>query len=251
MTRRTLFVAWQDPVSRAILPVARLLVDGTSALERYEFAYINAIVSAEKHGFEPLLAFPDRSAVYRSDALFPLFANRVLQKGRPDYAEYVDQLGLDPANAEPVTIMARSGGRRMTDHVEVFAPPEPNDEGKLETHFLVRGVRHAAGAEAVAATLSPGDRLFPMIDLQNPANKGAIALRTEPKQIVGYLPEYLINELEMQAPNLLIRVERTNPPPAPVHHRILCKLTTEQSKAPFSGPDYQPVADGSRILAAE
>jgi len=58
-----LFVAWQEPVSRKILPIARLLKhDGD-----YEFAYINAVEEATRLGFQPLLTFPDlRSRTARS-----------------------------------------------------------------------------------------------------------------------------------------------------------------------------------------
>jgi hypothetical protein len=133
----TLYVAWQDGESRLIMPVGRLIRSGT----RYEFAYIRAARAALERGFEPLLSFPSLEGVYRSTFLPPLFHNRVMNRSREEYRNYVAELGLSADQAEPFTILARSGGRRSTDRLEVFAPPIVTPRG-AEGLFLARGVRH-------------------------------------------------------------------------------------------------------------
>src|SRR5690606_32438330 len=137
-----LFVAWRDPESRRIFPVGRL-VRIQDPLEGYEFAYIQGATAAANYGFVPFLAFPDLHQVYRSSELPPFFKNRVLSPSRPDYGEYMETLALDPATADPVTVLAVSGGRRTTDKVEVFPDlVRESETGCIRTRFLVRGVQH-------------------------------------------------------------------------------------------------------------
>ena len=244
-----LYVAWRDPRSRLILPVARLLrtEDGT-----YEFAYVKGSEEAAEHGFESFLAFPDRYSVYRSDSLPPFFQNRVMQSSRPDYAEYVTALGLDPRVTEPFTLLASNDGRRATDQVEVFPELRVDADGRVHGRFLARGVRHIDGAEERIAKLSDGDRLFCVRDVQNGVNPHAIALRTEKQAIVGYCPEYLADELTQlleRDPGLLVTVERVNRPPAPRHHRLLLSLEAQAPGYPgLRGGRYEPLVDDATPL---
>jgi hypothetical protein len=232
-----LYVAWRDPRSRLILPVARLVrcEDGT-----YEFAYVKGCDEATEHGFEPFIAFPDRYVVYHCDTLPPFFQNRVMQSTRPDYNEYVTSLGLDPKLTEPFTLLAANDGRRATDQVEVFPELQVDSEGRVHGRFLARGVRHIEGAEEHIEKLSEGDRLFCMCDVQNQVNPNAIALRTAQHAVVGYAPDYLADELtrllEHDA-DLLVKVERINRPPAPRHHRLLLTLDARY-------PGYQGLRTG-------
>ncbi|GAA6624280.1 hypothetical protein [Scytonema sp. NUACC26] len=60
---KTLFLAWQDPISRAWFPIGRLTFDG----EKYQFVYTYGSVEAQsKYGFQPLFAFPNLNKVYTS-----------------------------------------------------------------------------------------------------------------------------------------------------------------------------------------
>ncbi len=63
MTRPNhLFLSWQCPESRKIMPVGRLLSLGDDS---YEFSYIRAAEKAEQIGFGPLVSFPDFGLAYR------------------------------------------------------------------------------------------------------------------------------------------------------------------------------------------
>lgn len=249
-TAITLFVAWQDPIKRSIRVVGRLrrYHEGDRAV--YEFAYVNEVERAqEENGFRPFLAFPEADLVYRSEALFPFFTNRVIPATRRDYLEHIEELGLAPEEASPVTILARGGGRRATDHVEVFAPPLLNpDTGMHEMFFLLRGVRHMPrGTEECIEALAPRDRLFCMLDFQNPHNPRAVALRTEELRILGYMPDYAVADvdaLRQAGAALEVFVERVNPSPAPRHHRLLCRLQARwpADRMPFSDERFQPLA---------
>jgi hypothetical protein len=245
------FVAWQDPDRRAIYPVGRLLE--RSASPRFEFTYIAGLSEAKRAGFSSFLAFPDEQIAYRGDELFPLFQNRLMVESRPDYSEYLSRLGLSNG-VTPVTLLLRSGGRRATDRVELFGRPIVDPaKGVLIYEFFIRGVRYADGAEERIRKLSSGDRLFCMDDLQNDQHRNAIALRTEPLCVLGFMPEYLAEDLARfgaQKSDFDVRVLRVNPEPAPVQHRLLCRLEVPQREdfVPFSSPRFKPLAKDATPL---
>src|SRR5437667_10297479 len=114
---RTLFLAWQHPESRAWYPVGKLTHDGAE----YQFVYTKGAQLANAQvGFQPLRTFPSFGDIYESDQLFPLFSNRLLSRSRPDFPDFVSWLNLPETEDDPVIILARSGGRRETDQLEVF-----------------------------------------------------------------------------------------------------------------------------------
>lgn len=241
-----LFVAWQDAVGRGIYPVARLSLEHDGEQRIYEFRYIRGALQAQERGFQPFLSFPDLRAAYRSTALFPFFTNRVMPPGRPDYAGYVAELGLSAATAEPIALLARSGGVRVTDRLEVYAPPR-FEAGACELHFLLRGVRHLPpGVEARVARLEPGERLYVMRDVQNEFNAEALLLRTADKVAVGYVPDLLVDDLSrlsLAPDNPVVTIERVNAPPSPAQHRVLCRLHARWPAGlrPFASERYAPL----------
>jgi hypothetical protein len=243
----TLFVTWFDPTMRGILPVGRLVRRREAGGPVYEFSYIRGAIEAKKRGFSPFLAFPELGCVYRSRRLFAFFGNRLMPSTRADYLDYVRSLALESEGSDELSILGRSGGRRETDRIELIAAPVRDDRtGMYTTHFLARGIAHTPGAEARVALLAAGDRLLWMLDAQNEANPNAVALRTEDRYLVGYLPDYLITdivELVARRAPMDVRVERVNLPPAPVHYRLLCRLTAAWPEGfePFAGERFEPL----------
>lgn len=238
-----LFVNWQDESSRRIFPVGRLLTLGA---EGYEFAYIAAARDAQQFGFLPFVAFPELDRVYRAPELPAFFKNRVLQPGRPDYPQHLAELGLDSATATPVDILARSGGRRVTDPLEVFAELVPShSEDRFETHFFVRGIRHFAGAEEAVIRLRHGDVLRLQPETSNAINPRALLLACHDDRCVGYVPDYLVDDLNDLAkvdPSLRVEVVRVNPAPSPSQQRLLCRLTISPSAPrPHRGARFEPI----------
>lgn len=262
-----LFVAWQHPVRRSFHVVGRLRRVRHEQENGYEFLYVHGAEEAQdRHGFRPFFAFPRLDAIYRSDTLFPFFANRILRSTRRDFPAYIQELGLTPEEASPERILSRSGGKRMTDYIELFAPPHPNPETGLdEMFFLLRGLRYMPpGTGERIAALQSGAQLYCMLDFQNPHNPRAVALRTEDNYLLGYAPDYLTEDVErlldVRAP-LTVIVDRVNPPPAPQQHRLLCRLQARwpEGRAPFSDERFQPLVptdesaadtEGSRVRVA-
>lgn len=241
-----LYVAWQDAVGRGIYPVARLRVEETSSTRRFEFRYIRGARRAERHGFSAFDSFPHMHDVYVSQELFPFFRNRVMQPNRPDFAGYVAELGLSESTADPLLLLARSGGTRATDRIEIYAAPQGNADS-CTWHFLLRGVRHLhRTAEERIERLIPGERLYVMQDLQNDFNSRALLIRSEDKINLGYIPDLLVDglgSLEFTRDQPVVTVSRVNPSPAPVQHRVLCELRAQwpAGQHPFSAEQYEPL----------
>ncbi len=253
---QAVFVAWQDPVQRRFWPVARLaIVPNGNCTGCYEFCYIGGIDEAREYGFQPFLAFPEVQQVYRSRELFPLFANRLMSPSRLDYPQYIERLGLDPATSTPMSVLARSGGRRTTDSVELFPLPAYEPEGGYRTFFLAHAVRHLPEpAQSRLLRLVPGERLYLMRDCQNQVDQEAIAVRTDDRMLVGYMPGYLLEDAHQLAEAcsyLAIFVDRVNPPPAPLEHRLLCRFEGcwPDGFIPFSTCRYQPVSNDAALVS--
>ncbi|MBI5762035.1 MAG: DNA-binding protein [Planctomycetes bacterium] len=250
MELKTLFVAWQDPRSRRWTPIARLTHDGTV----YRFQYTSGAERARReYGFVPLQSFPALEEAYESSDLFPLFSNRLPNSNRPDYSDYVQWLGVTVDERDPIILLGRSGGRRMTDALEVFPCPDMDERGEYHVRFFSHGISHLPeDSKTRISKLSPGDRLLLFHDFQNPHDPFALGLRTAgdngDRHLVGYCPSYLLRdafELIKDCPfSPVVTVERVNAEPAPLQMRLLCKLTScwpEGGFVPCSSDDYQPI----------
>lgn len=249
---KSLFLAWQAPTdsahSRAWFPVGRL--DADPVASRYRFRYTGGALSAQKSvGFSPLLAFPDFQKDYESDELFPLFQNRVLSPKRTDFQQYIEWLDLGRSDADPISILAVSGGERVTDNLEVFPKVTADAEGNFHVRFFLHGLRHL-GNQAIerAARLKVGEELRILVELNNPATRLAVPLLTNDYQMVGWAPRYLVGDLIAcipQAPALSAKVVRINTDAAPLNQRLLIDYAgrVARGKEPMSTPDFKPLLD--------
>jgi hypothetical protein len=221
--------------------------------------YTKGVLEAQREaGFQPLPSFPDLYEIYRSEELFPVFSNRLISPSRPDYKAFVDWLSLRDFERQPMAILARSGGKRMTDLFEVFPSPEDDGSGMYQVYFFVHGLSHAASASMERALqLETGEQLLLMHDLQNPRDPEALSLRTAETgpgdmYLMGYCPRYLLPDIHklMKANRELpsVTIEKVNKPPAPVQFRLLCRMTMKWPHAfqPFSDYAYQPLVNGKQ-----
>lgn len=139
VTETELLVIWQQPSTRAMIPVGVLKFDG----ETYAFEYLLNVAHVAE--FRPLLGFRDLTKRYESDELFPLFHERVMDPTRPDFVRVLDELSLDPASATPWEQLVRSGGSSEGDTLQVTPFPRESTEGWTCT-ALAAGVRYLAGS---------------------------------------------------------------------------------------------------------
>jgi hypothetical protein len=227
MAMKTLYLAWQDPENRHWLPVGRLSFDG----HVYRFVYTKGAEQSPR--FVPFGVMRDLYAVYESSELFPLFANRLLSKTRPEYQDFLTWLDV-PAHAdEPLVLLALTEGMRATDTLMIFPRPEKSSDGHYSVRFFSHGLRYALPTvvQFIDERLRPPVRLFLMLDSQNPHDPSAVALRTaDPALLVGYCPRFLtadVHQLLQTVPATVhVQVERVNPD-APLQLRLLCRLTAQ------------------------
>jgi hypothetical protein len=233
---KALFIGLPEPKSGRWVSVGRL----THEDNVYRFVYTRG--AKESKGFTPFGRMVDLDAAYVSDVLFPLFANRVLPKSRPEYQDYLRWLGLSEQNHDELEELARTGGLRATDALEMFPCPEPTQNNSYEVFFFSHGLRHLIPEnQACVNTLKAGEKLFLARDIQNPHDANALLMRTnDPMSLVGYCPRYYSAEFTrlvdaVGADKVEVVVEQVNPD-APSQLRMLCKLT-----APWP-PNFSPCA---------
>ena len=245
---KSLFLAWQAP-NRAWFPVGRL--DADVAQQSYHFGYTKGARQAEHDvGFKPLPAFPDFARTYESSDLFPLFQNRVLDPGRKDFAAYLTSLELPPSRADPIEILAVSGGERQTDSLEVFPRIESRPDGTFRCRFFLHGWRHmSAASQSRAMTLQPGEELGVSLELTNKAAQVAILLTSSNYDFLGWTPRYLVNDLLnaiSEKPSVAATVVRVNAADVPANRRVLVELTgtLPAGSQPMSAEEFQPLVPG-------
>jgi len=259
LLHRVLFVAWQNPATRRIHPVARLLRLADEALP-YEFIYLQGAREAAASGFLPLPGLPVLDHVYRTTDLLPLFQNRLMPKSRPDRADFLEALGFGADEVDAIPILARSEGRKATDTIELFGLPSFDEMRRTYRFcFFLRGIRYVAGAEACIARLSAGDRLDLVAESENAVDPRAIRVHGGAGERIGYVPNTLVEDvhaLRGAGSEIAVYVQRVNPDPTPSQLRLLCRLEARavEGYEPFSTERYQPIPDSAtpiEIRAAE
>ena len=245
MSEKTLFLAWQDKAqSRRWFPIGRLDAD----IERlqYRFRYIvGAARAQEMAGFPLLIEFPELEADYRSPELFPVFRNRVMNRSRPDFNDYLRILDLS-SKADPVEILSANGGRRVTDSYEVFPKLVKRADGSFTCRFFLHGWRHVnASAQERIDQLSKGEELYVTLELTNPVSRMAVQIQTTDYHMVGWAPRYLVADLVeamAESPEYAAQVVRVNPQPAPSKQRVLIQMRGSWDRhEPMSGPEFRPL----------
>jgi hypothetical protein len=224
-----LFVHWQDPVTRRWHVVGRL----TRIDELYRFVYTKGAIASER--FTPFGRMTELRHEYQSFELFPLFSNRILQKSRPEYRNYLNWLAMDEGNVDPLVLLGRSGGLRGTDTLSMYPAPVPDSENNYRVTFFCHGMRYTSrlGEDGIKG-MSVGNTLYPMHDMQNPSDKHAIALRTaDPARMIGYCPRFFAKDfgflLKTYPKNANVTVVRVNHD-APIDFRLLCEFKSPWPK---------------------
>ena len=242
---KSLFLAWQAP-NRAWFPVGRL--DADVAEHRYRFGYTKGALQAEDAvGFKPLPAFPEFRQTYESSELFPLFQNRVLDPGRKDFSAYLESLDLEPSSADPIEILAVSGGERQTDSLEVFPRIESRPDGEFRCRFFLHGWRHMSlASQSRAMSLEVGENLGVSLELTNKSAPVAILLTTGDYTFLGWTPRYLVSDLLKaisEKPAVAATVVRVNSTDVPSNRRVLVELTgtLPRGAQPMASEEFQPL----------
>lgn len=240
-----LFLGWQEPKSRRWIPIGRLerCDNGGSFL----FRYVEGFHIAAEHGFRPFPNFPDKDLAYRSKTLFPTFGNRLMNPARSDFQEYATWLHLkQDEQQDPFLVLARES-RRLTDHLELFALPEPED-GQFNFMLPLRGLRHRPdAAQDRALNLKAGEKLHLCLDVQNDIDRKAVLIRTSDQHLLGFVPRYLAEELYqslLEDPSAVQMTVADVNVSAPPQYRVFCRLVVPSTLLqPYSQGNFTPLAD--------
>lgn len=242
----SLFIAWRPatPEQAGWRPVGRLEYEGGL----YRFCYTRG---AQKPGFRPFPRMDQLDWVYESEELFPLFANRLLSKSRPEYDQYLRWSGFDDPDdrPDPILVLGVTEGIRQSDAVEVFPYPVPDTEGCYFNKCFLHGIRWLPDAVVERiGKLEEGERLKLMLDVQNEYDPHAVVVRTEvERMLIGYVPRYLAYDVwelvESCAVDVVqMHVDRVNPD-APLQNRVLCRMRAcwPEGFQPCSGEEFLPI----------
>lgn len=245
---RDLLILWQHPGTREIIPIGRFGCHDAT----FTFAYTRA--AAAIADFRPLPGLSDLHRWYESSSIPAVFAQRVMDRHRPDFEAYVGALGLDPAKVTPWEQIVESGGQRAGDTLQ-FMPLPTVDGGRLRARFLVSGIRHvpdeprtrrgharyvtADEQETALRTLTERSVVHIQPEDGNPTDPNALLVVVGDIP-VGWVPRVLsasVREL-LGAGVLHAGVHRIARPGTPAHVRLVLDLDTP---APLG---YDPDREG-------
>lgn len=157
MTIDHLFVIWSAPSdgSRHVMGhLARQRMGST-----FHFWYEDDLSAAIAKGFTLLPAFPEHrqiDAPYEARYLFATFADRIPSAQRADAARMLASWGVEHPD-DQFEVLAKSGGVRATDRVELAEYRAADDPLVEPLEFRVAGMKHvppdSRGALVVGATL--------------------------------------------------------------------------------------------------
>lgn len=218
----SLHVAWQQPDTREWIPVATLRRKD----DIYRLNFSKGALRA--NGFSGFGSMNVYGRVYESPTLFPFFSNRLINRTRPEYGDYMKWMCLDEMSNDPLTILSVTGGIRATDSIELI-PDMGSQFGNMQFDFFPRSLNHLPKQVlCVIEELNEGDPLYLLHDVQNIFDACALAIRTKtPATLVGYCAKYytksLLEILSKDSSAISIAVKRVNLD-APLHMRLLCTM---------------------------
>lgn len=230
----------EKDASELYRPVGFLEADVAGESTTYLFAYLSAAV--HRGDFRPLLGFADPARAYRSEGLFPLFAERIMDPRRPEHPVFLAALDLSE-DASPLEVLSRSGGQRAGDGIMLLPVPVVADTGATSCTFLVNGVRHVEGAEDRIGRLQVGDALSLAPDLNNAVNARALLVTEGRGERLGWVPDALLDYVHLVRERR-VTVVRVNGPEVGTRLRLLVRLdgVADPLVQPFTGPAWQTVA---------
>jgi hypothetical protein len=176
-----LLVIWGEPVKGGRHIIGHLERAGGEV----RFWYERDLTKATACGFRLLPEFSQQRAEddpYRARYLFALFAERIPALSRADAAEMLRAWGVERPD-DQFEVLAKSGGIRATDRLELAEYRAPDDELVQPLEFRVAGRRHILDA----APLAVGAKVSLCPEPDNEADAGAVIVDRDGRR-AGYVP---------------------------------------------------------------
>ncbi|MGC0326262.1 hypothetical protein ABIG06_006891 [Bradyrhizobium sp. USDA 326] len=246
---RRVYVAWQEPATRQWHTIARL----TRVGGEYEFSFTRG---AEKVAKVVQGLFNSRlTEHYVSTELISLFKNKIPPRSRSDFHKLAHWLNLRGDESE-FDMLGKFGLIPGSDGLLVYSEPLISD-AHYSVEFFVHGIRHVHGGLEDrhlhgdvlkwCESVSEGDQLLPMLDVQNQFDGNCIALRADEGTIViGYVPRFYAPDMKIilsdpvLASTASFKVLRNNFD-APLQFRLLCRFESAVKPGfnPFDDSDHE------------
>lgn len=191
-----LFVIWASPTTRRRHVIGHLLRDRSAG--GFRFWYEKDLSAAEAQGFYLLPAFPSHHSEdipYCARHLWTTFADRIPSPQRRDTRDILVAWGVERED-DQFEILARSGGLRATDRLELAEYRASDDDLGVPLEFRVAGARHVPSA--ARATLAQGEELALRREPSNEFDTAATVVEARTGRSIGYVPRqysYLIARL--------------------------------------------------------
>jgi hypothetical protein len=176
-----LVVVWRDPTQEARHPIGNL----ARGRGEIRFWYEQDLSAAFSKGFKLLPEFPEHrieASPYVERYLFALFAERIPSPGRPDARAMLAGWGVECVD-DQFEVLARSGGIRATDRIELAEYRSDDDELATPLEFRVASRRHLDDA----APLSIGDEVTLIREPTNDYDSRATIIDRAGRR-AGYVP---------------------------------------------------------------
>jgi hypothetical protein len=174
-----LLVIWGEPVAGRRSIIGRLARGGG----QFRFWYESTLPFDK--GFTLLPEFPehrDETRPYVERYLFPLFAERIPSSARRDTKAMMDAWGVEHSD-DQFEVLARSGGIRATDRIELAEYRSPDDELERPLDFRVAGRSRMESVPSLAV----GDAVSLRADPTNPVDASAVVVDKR-GEVAGYVP---------------------------------------------------------------
>ena len=177
-----LLVIWGEPKAGNRQVIGHLTRSRTG---EFHFWYEDDLADAQARGFKLLPQFPVHrraGAPYSERYLFPLFAERIPAPTRLDAQSMMQRWGVTHLD-DQFEVLARSGGIRATDRLELAEYRAPDDDLTRPLELRIASRRHIQDP----APISIGDTLSLRSEPENPSDPRAVAVELE-GQHAGYIP---------------------------------------------------------------
>jgi len=179
-----LFVLW----SELIVGRRRVIGHLTRTKGLFRFWYEPDLQPAMAQGFDLLPMFPDHRLAddpYDARYLWATFADRIPSPRRPDAHDILERWGV-PGSDDQFEILARSGGLRATDRIELAEYRAVGDPLTTPLDFRIAGARYLPGI--TRPSISPGDRLTLEREPSNQHDPAATLVLSHDGMPAGYVP---------------------------------------------------------------
>jgi hypothetical protein len=187
MTIDRLFVIWRAPSDGGRHVIGHLTRRRPGAA--YQFWYQAELSAASAKGFTLLPSFPEYRGIespYEARYLFAMFADRIPSKQRADAVRMMASWGVQQSD-DQFEVLAKSGGLRATDRIELAEYRPPDDPLLEPLEFRVAGTGYVPSQ--VRGPLIVGTAVSFEREPSNEHDPHAtVVARTEDGLHVGYVP---------------------------------------------------------------